>query len=53
VEEVSLDHGAVLELASETGLTATTRATFGSPQFKAELVTLDRQLAHAEATTRL
>ncbi|WP_254065926.1 type II toxin-antitoxin system VapC family toxin [Acidisoma sp. L85] len=54
MDEVSLDHGAVLELASETGLTAYDASYLWlARQLKAELVTLDRQLAHAEATTRL
>jgi predicted nucleic acid-binding protein len=54
VDEVAIDHGAVLELASETGLTAYDASYLWlARQLKAELVTLDRQLAHAEATTRL
>jgi predicted nucleic acid-binding protein len=54
VDEVAIDHGAVLELASETGLTAYDASYLWlARQLKAELVTLDRQLAHAEAKTRL
>jgi predicted nucleic acid-binding protein len=54
VEEVAIDHGAVLDLASETGLTAYDASYLWlARQLKAELVTLERQLASAEAMTRL
>jgi predicted nucleic acid-binding protein len=54
VEEVAIDHGAVLDLACETGLTAYDASYLWlARQLKAELVTLDRQLANAETKTRL
>ena len=53
VEEVAVDHDAILDLAAETGLTAyDTSYLWAARQFQAELVTLDRQLAIANAAPR-
>jgi predicted nucleic acid-binding protein len=51
VEEVTVDHDAVLDLAAKTGLTAYDASyLWVARQFQAELVTLDRQLAAAAAS---
>jgi len=53
VEEIPVDHDALLDLASETGLTAYDASyLWAARQFQAELVTLDRQLAAACAASR-
>lgn len=53
VEEVAVDHDAILDLAAETGLTAYDASyLWAARQFRAELVTLDRQLATADAASR-
>jgi len=50
VEEVTVDHDAVLELAAKTGLTAYDASyLWVARQFQAELITLDRELASASA----
>lgn len=50
VEEVAVDHDAILDIAAETGLTAYDASyLWAARQFQAELVTLDRQLATAYA----
>jgi predicted nucleic acid-binding protein len=53
VEEVTVDHDDALELASATGLTAYDASYLWlTRQLEAELVTLDQQLARAEASSR-
>ena len=53
VEEITVDHDAALELAAKTGLTAYDASYLWiARQLQAELVTLDRQLAAAEAASR-
>jgi predicted nucleic acid-binding protein len=53
VEEVAVDHDAILDLAAETGLTAYDASyLWTARQFQAELVTLDQQLATADAASR-
>ena len=53
VEEVAVDHDEALDLAAATGLTAYDASYLWlARQLGAELVTLDRQLAKAEATPR-
>jgi predicted nucleic acid-binding protein len=53
VEEVAIDNGSVLDLACGTGLTAYDASYLWlARQLKAELGTLDRQLANAETKTR-
>ena len=54
VEEVVVDHHAALELAKTTGLTAYDASYLWlAQQLGAGLVTLDKQLARAEATSWL
>ena len=54
VEEVAVDHDGVLELATTTGLTAYDASYLWlTRQLGAELVTLDQQLARADASSRL
>jgi predicted nucleic acid-binding protein len=51
VDEVAVDHDGTLELAAATGLTAYDAGYLWlARQLGAELVTLDKQLAKAEAT---
>jgi predicted nucleic acid-binding protein len=51
IEEMPVDHDAVLDLALTTGLTAYDASYLWLARvFRAELVTLDRQLATAAAT---
>ncbi len=51
VDEVAVDHDGALELAAATGLTAFDASYLWlARQLGAELVTLDEQLANAEAT---
>jgi predicted nucleic acid-binding protein len=51
IDEVAVDHSAALDLAAETGLTAYDASyLWVARQLQAELITLDRQLATAEAT---
>ena len=53
VEEVAVDHDEVLELATTTGLTAYDASYLWlTRRLGAELVTLDRQLARADASSR-
>ena len=53
VEEVTVDHDEILDLAAETGLTAYDASYLWiARQFQAELVTLDRQLAAADAASQ-
>lgn len=53
VEEVTVDHDGVLELAAATGLTAYDASYLWlARRLRAELVTLDRQLAEADASAR-
>ncbi len=48
IEEMSVDHDAVVELAAQAGPTAYDASYLWlSQHLRAELVTLDRQLAHA------
>lgn len=50
IEEISVDHDGALELAATTGLTAYDASYLWlARQLGAELVTLDKQLAKAEA----
>jgi len=50
VDEVAVDHHAALEVAEATGLTAYDASYLWlSRQLGAELVTLNKQLANAEA----
>lgn len=52
VEEVAVDHDGALELAATTGLTAYDASYLWlARQLGAELVTLDKQLAKAEAAS--
>ena len=52
VEEVAVDHDGTLELAATTGLTAYDASYLWlARQLGAELVTLDKQLAKAEAAS--
>ena len=54
VEEVAVDHDGTLELAATTGLTAYDAAYLWlARQLGAELVTLDKQLAKAQAASLL
>ena len=51
VEEIAVDHDAVVELAIATGLTAYDASYLWlAHQLGAELITLDRQLARAAVT---
>jgi predicted nucleic acid-binding protein len=51
IEEVTIDHDAVLDLAFTTGLTAYDASyLWVARRFQAKLITLDRQLAAAAAT---
>jgi predicted nucleic acid-binding protein len=53
VEEVTVNHDEVLNLAAKTGLTAYDASyLWVAHQFKAELITLDRQLAVASTSAR-
>jgi predicted nucleic acid-binding protein len=53
VEEVAVDHDAIIDLAAETGLTSYDASyLWAARQFRAELVTLDHELAAADAATR-
>jgi predicted nucleic acid-binding protein len=53
VEEVTVDHDAALRLAVETGLTAYDASYLWlARHLAADLVTLDQQLAKAEASSR-
>jgi predicted nucleic acid-binding protein len=53
VEEVEVDHDGALELAASTGLTAYDASYLWlTRQLGAGLVTLDKQLARAEASSR-
>jgi predicted nucleic acid-binding protein len=53
VEEVTVDHDAALELAASTGLTAYDASYLWlTRQLGADLVTLDQQLARADASSR-
>jgi predicted nucleic acid-binding protein len=52
IEEVAVDHDAMLALATETGLTAYDASYLWlARRLRAELVTLDRQLARADAVS--
>ena len=52
VEELAVDHDGTLELAATTGLTAYDASYLWlARQLGAELVTLDKQLAKAEAAS--
>jgi predicted nucleic acid-binding protein len=52
VDEVAVDHGGALELAATTGLTAYDASYLWlCRQLGATLVTLDKQLAKAEAAS--
>ena len=54
VEEVAVDHDGTLELAATTGLTAYDASYLWlARQLGAELVTLDKQLAKAQAASLL
>lgn len=53
VEEVAVDHDAILDLAAQSGLTAYDASyLWTARRFRAELVTLDRQLAAADTASR-
>ncbi len=53
VEEIAVDHDRALQLAAATGLTAYDASYLWlKQQLGAELVTLDRQLAQADASSR-
>jgi predicted nucleic acid-binding protein len=53
VEEVAVDHDGALELAAATGLTAYDASYLWlTQQLGADLVTLDQQLARADASSR-
>ena len=53
VDEVAVDHDGALELAATTGLTAYDASYLWlARQLGADLVTLDRQLAKADASSR-
>ncbi|MEO9191005.1 MAG: type II toxin-antitoxin system VapC family toxin [Acetobacteraceae bacterium] len=53
VEEIAVDHEKALDLGAATGLTSYDASyLWVARELGAELVTLDRQLATADATTR-
>jgi predicted nucleic acid-binding protein len=53
IEEIAVDQDAVVDLAAETGLTAYDASyLWVARELRAELVTLDRHLASADAASR-